>query len=271
MPRGKPIYRDHSDEPSERDILFRAMMLREVPLFEGGIDMSEQVYCVSTKNVLDLIGLRTGFISTDELDSMAGSTIDRIVDGLSTLLEIPGSFIPRSECEEDPTYLQLIPYCPIIRGAKHVQKRVGERGVNHIYTYLRNRKSGEGRLHSLRSLGIGGHINLSDLGPDLTNPVRPHQMVLNGAVREITEELDLRPQILTSQIQPIGIIYDPSNAVGSVHLGLIFRIFLRPYQEVTKRDVGADENCFKACDSLLGQTDEYESWSKLLIPIIDRW
>ena len=58
-------------------------------------------------------------------------------------------FVPRSRAEEDPTFKQIIPYAVFTSGEK-------------ILHYVRGAKSGEKRLVSKGSIGIGGHINDND-------------------------------------------------------------------------------------------------------------
>jgi predicted NUDIX family phosphoesterase len=59
------------------------------------------------------------------------------------------SYRPRHEAEKDPSYKQLIPYC--------IFRHQGE-----VFHYRRGKLQGEARLHSLRSVGVGGHISSTD-------------------------------------------------------------------------------------------------------------
>ena len=58
-------------------------------------------------------------------------------------------FIHRELAEDDPTHKQIIPYAIFKHGDKFLK-------------YLRGKKSGEQRLASKSSIGIGGHINQDD-------------------------------------------------------------------------------------------------------------
>lgn len=116
------------------------------------------------------------------------------------------SFIDRDKAESDPAYKQIIPY--------HVIRKDGR-----ILCYKRTKSSGESRLHEKWSVGIGGHIN----DQDATDTDEMYEVLSNGTTRELTEELewganaDPRPM-------PGGLIYDPNNAVGLVHFGLVIII-----------------------------------------------
>ena len=57
--------------------------------------------------------------------------------------------MPRSRAEEDPAFKQIIPYAVFTSGEK-------------ILHYVRGAKSGEKRLVSKGSIGVGGHINDHD-------------------------------------------------------------------------------------------------------------
>src|SRR4051794_24182824 len=72
---------------------------------------------------------------------------DRYLEGL--LGAGLGEFRPRSEMETDPSFKQIIPY---------VVFRSGE----DIFCYTRGSSQGEARLHRLRSIGVGGHVDEAD-------------------------------------------------------------------------------------------------------------
>src|SRR5689334_11196711 len=64
------------------------------------------------------------------------------------------SYRPRSEMEIDPSFKQLIPYC--------IFRYRDPQSGPLIFQYTRGKGQGEGRLHSKRSVGIGGHISSDD-------------------------------------------------------------------------------------------------------------
>ncbi|HEY0457422.1 MAG TPA: NUDIX domain-containing protein, partial [Verrucomicrobiae bacterium] len=111
-------------------------------------------------------------------------------------------FLARSQAEHDESFKQIIPYVAICHGSMHLLLR-------------RTAKQTEARLHDKLSLGIGGHINeieLTNAGADL---------VRAGMLRELDEEVELKGDY---EVRPVGVIYDGSNPVGRVHLGLAFRV-----------------------------------------------
>jgi predicted NUDIX family phosphoesterase len=82
----------------------------------------------------------------------------------------PGNnfFLPRPAAELDPTHKQIIPYAIFHHQGKYL-------------VYTRGGKSGEKRLVSKQSIGIGGHINPHD---ERENTLA-ETTYLNGVEREI--------------------------------------------------------------------------------------
>jgi len=120
-------------------------------------------------------------------------------------------FIERSSAETNPAIKQVIPYI-IISDSE-----------DRIFTYRRIKGAGEQRLHSKISVGIGGHINENLFhSPKLSHTVFPP--ISLAAWRELHEELHLPSGYHSSQY--IGLIYDDSDEVGSVHVGVCIQIEL---------------------------------------------
>jgi predicted NUDIX family phosphoesterase len=150
------------------------------------------------------------------------------------------SFRPRSECETDRTWLQLIPYVVL----RH----------NHcVFHYTRGSKGGEKRLHALTSIGIGGHINPVD-----TAAADPYRA---GMERELAEEIHLGCAY-TEDI--LGLVYDPSTPVGSVHLGVVHVLQL-VNDDVTPRELSITDCGFAAIDELKWNVAQFETWSQFAL------
>ncbi len=161
---------------------------------------------------------------------------------LSTLLD-PAytSYRPRDEMEEDPSYKQLIPYCIF-------------RCEGKIFHYKRGKLQGEGRLHSKRSIGIGGHIS-SD---DENGASSPYQEAM---WREIQEEIYLEsPYTQTC----VGLINDDETEVGRVHLGVV-HLFDLEAPKVRPREKSIIETGFASPDELSKQRDQFETWSQICL------
>jgi predicted NUDIX family phosphoesterase len=156
------------------------------------------------------------------------------------------TFQPRSQMETDPSFKQLIPYVLL--------EWTNEAGEIHLFAYTRGGGSGESRLHAKRSVGIGGHISREDAagGAD------PYS---TGMHRELYEEVVLETEYTESRV---GLIYDPSNDVGKVHLGVVHRFILHS-PSVTSNESDLAEGGFVTVASLREQMDRLETWSQLAI------
>ena len=156
------------------------------------------------------------------------------------------SFQPRGPMETDPSFKQLIPYVLL--------QWTNEDGEVMLFTYTRGGGSGEKRLLAKRSVGIGGHISKEDAA-DGADPYT------TGMQRELAEEIKLDSGYTETRD---GLIYDPSNDVGKVHLGVVHRFILEsPHVESNEADLA--EGGFVMVDELKQDRDRLETWSQLAI------
>jgi predicted NUDIX family phosphoesterase len=150
-----------------------------------------------------------------------------------------GEFRPRAEAEVDSSWKQIIPYLLL---------RDGDR----IFLMRRTRAGGDERLHDLYTIGIGGHVNSEDAD------------VIGGLRREWAEEIE---SDFDPEFQPIGVLNDDDNAVGAVHLGLVFSA------DAASRPVGIRERhklegAFASVDEVTVVADRLETWSALLFDFL---
>jgi len=155
------------------------------------------------------------------------------------------SYRPRAEVEDDPGYKQLIPYMIFChRDAA---------GRQTVFQYTRGRGMGEGRLHSKRSVGIGGHISAVDAGNHGGNPYE------EGLRRELEEEVVLETPYAA---RCVGLINDDQTPVGQVHLGVVHRFDVaRP--AVRAREPDILESGFRPVADILADLSGFESWSAI--------
>ena len=149
-----------------------------------------------------------------------------------------GRFIERPIAEEDPDSKQLIPYVVV-------------RDRGRVFLMERTDAGGDARLHRKASIGVGGHLNPADTGDD---------PLMVGLRREWAEELvaDWEPEF-----RLVGLLNDDSNAVGSVHLGVVFEV------EADGRAVDVRERHklsgrMAAPGEVLDAWDRLETWSRLV-------
>ena len=162
------------------------------------------------------------------------------------------SYRPRQEVEEDPGYKQLIPY--VIFRYRDAQD------VTHLFQYTRGKGQGEGRLHSKKSIGIGGHISAAD-GAAGSPTARAEAAYEEGMRRELAEEV----KIETGYSQRcVGLINDDETEVGRVHLGVV-HIFDLERPAVRPLEADIIEAGFRPLDDILKDTSGFESWSQICL------
>ena len=147
---------------------------------------AEEVLCVRREDIFP-DGAWHGFVS-DDLDRYQAIIRERYV------------FKPRAEVEDDPSFQQIIPYV------------VFRHGDRYFLTH-RLRASSERRLRKQYSLGVGGHINPSDL--------LSGDPIADGLKREWEEEVAYDGQF---DAQLLGLLNDESAPVSKVHLGVVFLV-----------------------------------------------
>ena len=156
------------------------------------------------------------------------------------------SFQPRGAMEIDPSFKQLIPYVLL--------ESTSADGEAQLFTYTRGGGGGEARLHAKRSVGIGGHISREDAAGDGD----PYSI---GMQRELDEEVKLESKYSEERV---GLIYDPSNDVGKVHLGVV-HVFKLETPTVTSNEDDLADGGFVSVSTLKQQRDRLETWSQLAI------
>ena len=155
------------------------------------------------------------------------------------------SYLPRGDMEQDPSFKQLIPYC--------IFRFTPESGQPQIFQYTRGKQQGEARLHSKRSIGIGGHISTLDIGEN-----SPYEVGMN---RELEEEIEIGA---ACRQECVGLINDDENEVGKVHLGIV-HIFDIESPQVTPREDSIADAGFVSLDQLLEDIERFETWSQICV------
>lgn len=150
----------------------------------------------------------------------------------------------RGDMEEDPSYKQLISYCLL------------ENENDEILVYQRLSGGGEERLHGQSSVGVGGHMN-NVVGADSINEV-----LRVNAQRELNEEVGLSED-RSQNIEYIGFINDDTNAVGKVHIGVVFKIKVKS-SDVEVRETDTLKINWISQDEI-NDLNHFESWSALIL------
>ncbi len=170
---------------------------------------------------------------------------------MASLYEAGAWFGPRAELEKNENYLQIIPYNVLIRDGQVVR-------------YRRTTSGGEDRLHDKFSIGIGGHIDLADAQED-DGRFSFEETIKIAALREIDEEFT---GMRATLVRWCGLLFDDSNEVGRVHLGVVGIWQIEGDSEVQSGE-DAIANVDTPLVSGLDPNDpSWETWSALLIPYI---
>lgn len=160
-----------------------------------------------------------------------------------------GLFMEREDAEKDPAYLQIIPYIIVSRNEK-------------VFLYTRLKKGNESRLHGNLSAGIGGHVDFLE-GSPLSNK----ETIIHNTTKELHEELNI-----TTFGDPVlynytgHLIYDSSNDVGRVHLGMLMTCDLST-KEVSVREKDKIDGEFYSLDEIRNiyseSKDRFENWTSI--------
>jgi predicted NUDIX family phosphoesterase len=155
-------------------------------------------------------------------------------------------YLRRKEAESNPAFKQLIPYAIL-----HYE--------DNVFTYRRGKLLGEKRLFGNQSIGVGGHISITD--PNLFGTTYE-----DGLRREINEEIYLESKY-TQKI--VALLNDDSNDVGKVHFGIVHALALeKPF--VKAREKSINETGFLSRSELRKDIDQFESWSRICIQHIEQ-
>lgn len=154
----------------------------------------------------------------------------------------------RDAAEQDLEFRQLIPYHMVLRAGEYLE-------------YFRTKMSGETRLHSKRSVGIGGHINTEDAGGS-----EKMEAYIKGSLRELTvEELRIASQTIDNAI--VGMINDETTEVGRVHFGVVHIVEIDKNGGVSTVDPAIELSGFMSPRILRcgAPGAEFEAWSDLCL------
>ncbi len=173
------------------------------------------------------------------------------------LIPIPEGFnnletklIDRAVCETDENFLQLLPYIIL----EH-------RGS--IFCYSRGAGSAEARLRGNLSIGVGGHV---DEAPG-ANGLMP--LLFAEAAREIQEETGLANIDHLRLTFFGGLICDPTNAVGRVHMGILVHLLLsdEEVKSMLMEDNIIENGQFMTIKELRAPKvyQRLENWSKIFV------
>jgi len=181
--------------------------------------MKETILVVERKQIEHLLTTNYGFIPAIDYNH------------LNDLL-VP---MERDLAESDISFKQIIPYVVL-------------KDNNKVLLYKRTKKTSESKLHEKYSIGIGGHLDLSDKSQD---------SIMTGLLRELDEEVDVK----ITNLRFLGYINDDLNLVGQVHLGLVF--IAESDSELKVKETDKMEAKWEETNNLSNYPN-LESWSQII-------
>lgn len=184
-------------------------------------ELDEQVLVVRRKLVDMVLGQFQGLVPNSDTR-------------LLPMLLAEGTYLPRKMVEADPTFKQIIPYVILTWQGK-------------VLHYVRG-KGGEKRLNAKGSIGIGGHMNPTDLsyGAAMEREVLHEELVVNTEYKKLDR----------------AFLNDDSNDVGEVHLGVV-HVFHLELPEVKAGEAKIGELQFLSLTELAFRYSDLESWSQI--------
>lgn len=157
------------------------------------------------------------------------------------------SYRPRPDVEQDPSFKQLIPYV--------IFRHRDREGRASLFQYTRGKGQGEARLHSKRSIGVGGHISADDRTSETAVPYA------EGMRRELSEEVSVESPWTE---QCVGLINDDESPVGQVHLGVVHLVDV-DQPAVFGRESEIIDAGFLPVKELLADLSRFETWSQICL------
>lgn len=174
------------------------------------------------------------------------------------------AYIPRSFCENNKEWRQIIPYTILSHDSSVFNQW-------ELLSYWRGTASTETRLHGNCSIGVGGHINPID-GIQARNSHGLYDVIRCCRNREVQEEVFLDWQSLVfpeNECRFVGLIKDDTNDVGQVHFGVVYEHFL------VSKNVSPKEDALKTFEfmSVADQKANYEfmePWSQIVYRYLEQ-
>lgn len=142
---------------------------------------------------------------------------------------------------------------------------------NEILTYERPPSGNEERLHGLKSVGLGGHVDEFDMAAvEHFEEDRIYKILMKSLYREVAEEAGVDKRSLAS-INKYGefFIVDNSNDVGKLHLGITVFFRLEDGVDVYPEELELLNSKWESLGQLISQKRECEGWTRMIIDYLE--
>ena len=196
------------------------------------------------------LGFLQGFLSGGR-----GPGIEELLNGSASISDILAG-VQSDEAVGYPDYLQIIPYYLF-------------RNRGRYFNYVRPDKGSETRLHGKVSIGVGGHIDMTDIVADGDGRIDLEATLTAAGKREGGEEIGV--EIAHGSFRFIGTIYAIDTEVDRLHFGIVGVCDLSDAQvEALKPNHEIAEPGFRtladiAADTVADPNKTLETWTRLVI------
>lgn len=204
-----------------------------------------------------IVAVKTAALDNQNLDGIDQSLYLLQVHELMPHLESSLILGQREALESDETHRQLLPYIVLTKNFD---------GVTKYFAYRRGKGIGESRLQGNVSIGIGGHIDMADVqhAGSILDPMRT---IISSIQRELNEEVLFNSnsgEDIDLSFSSLGALVDNSNAVGRVHLGLVFHAHLGENGDATCAEEELETLGWFTGAELLDSGLPLENWTQIL-------
>lgn len=159
-------------------------------------------------------------------------------------------YLRRGDAEDDPSFLQVIPYAIVLHDET-------------VFCYRRGKRGSEERLHEQYSIGVGGHINPEDRGLFSEDQVGYEDAMW----REVREELQLDTAYREACV---GLINVDETPVDRVHFGIVHIIEVKDPGKVRKNEAPITDVDFVPIGQARSEPEKFENWSKLCLESMEQ-
>lgn len=196
------------------------------------------------------------------IDDFANTTtlfIDKEKDN-SWFFNNQAFLLNRVWCEDDPRFIQILPYITLITKDDKFPCGTG------IFTYQRGTKGTESKLHGDYSIGLGGHIE-----EPAVSPIQVFNEIVDCIGRELWEEVELDSNVddTIKNMDHFSLLYDTTRPVDSVHLCMHFVVVVNEKDLGTNEDGNIDKGQFVDLNETIEKSAsgslKFEQWSKVLL------
>lgn len=160
-------------------------------------------------------------------------------------------YTDRDEAETDPSKKQIIPYVVLTDDDK-------------VVAYQRSK--GDNRLTGKWSVGFGGHINPEDNSCLKTCALREvgEELIISNVTRYVACGVEDHSELVTEDdLEFLGCIYDCSNDVGKVHLGVVYAVDVKNFITFPRESTVTNLSRMPVKEVL--ELENLETWSRIVL------